>query len=238
MYLHADEVPGAVLAARHVVPLILEAVGAVQSVVDLGGGTGAWLRTMQRHGVETVLLIDTPEVEPDLLVDTSNFLAANLERGFPEVPRFDLAVCVEVAEHLQAERAEPLVEWLTSTADRVVFSAALPGQHGKGHVHLQPPGYWAGLFAARGFVRRDVLRGRLIQEDEVPFWYRQNLLVYTREPALVASTEPDFLPGDFVLVHETNAAMVPPAPPVGVGTLVRMVGPAVAYSVRKWLGRG
>jgi hypothetical protein len=55
---------------------------------------------------------------------------------------------LECAEHLPAHRAAPLVEWLTKSAPIVVFSAAIPGQGGKGHINEQPPDYWNDLFGS------------------------------------------------------------------------------------------
>ena len=57
---------------------------------------------------------------------------------------------LEVAEHLSAERADGLVAELCGFADVVVFSAAIPGQLGTGHVHLAPQSVWANRFANNG----------------------------------------------------------------------------------------
>ena len=65
---------------------------------------------------------------------------------------YDLALCIEVAEHLQPEYAETLVDNVTRSARVVFWSAAHPGQGGTCHYNEQPPEYWEALFAARGFV--------------------------------------------------------------------------------------
>ena len=202
-YRHADEVQGALTAAERIVPLVLETIGEVRSVVDLGGGTGVWLRRFQMCGVPKVMLIDRPDVEPDLVIDRTCFQAADLNKSFPSTSRFDLAVCVECAEHLRADRAQPLVEWLTGAADRIVFSAAIPGQGGKGHINERLPSYWSKLFRQRGFVRRDVLRRSLIMSKAIPWWYRQNLLLYTSQEVVLKSKEMDFVSEEFVLTNET-----------------------------------
>src|SRR5262249_32400821 len=53
---------------------------------------------------------------------------ANLERGVPDVGRFDVCLCIEVAEHLRAKAGPSLVEGLARLSDTVVFTAAPPGQ--------------------------------------------------------------------------------------------------------------
>lgn len=233
-YFYVDEIDGALRAAEHIVPLVLATLGPIGSVVDLGGGTGAWLRAFQRHGVSQIRLFDTPAVKPGLLVDGAAFTPVDLERRMPEPTRADLAVCVEVAEHLSATRAHPLVEWLTATSDQIVFSAAVPGQGGKGHVNEQFSSYWSALFASRGFERHDVLRGPLAHIEEVPTWYRQNVLVYARQGA--GPTAADLLPESFRLMHEHNTIFAP-LPPAGLGAWAREFRPTLARTLRNRLGR-
>jgi hypothetical protein len=233
-YAHADEVAGAVRAAERIVPLILDIVGPIRSVADLGGGTGAWLARFVKHGVADVTLVDQPEVASGLLIDAANFRPANLNEAFPPPPRCDLAVSVECAEHLQPHRAPHLVKWLTDAADRVVFSAAIPGQGGKGHINEQVPSYWTAMFRDRGFVRRDVLRPRIIADAQIPWWYRQNLVIYTKPEVVLNAAADDFLPEEFVLAREPvlHALQQP-----GFTTLVRRLGPAFAAALRNRSGK-
>lgn len=232
-YAHEDEVAGSVRAAERIVPFLLQTIGRVRSVVDLGGGTGAWLRAFQSNGVSDVLLIDVPEVEPGLLIDRKRFQPANLDAAFPETARFDLAVCVECAEHLSPDRGPPLVEWLTGVADCVVFSAAIPGQGGKGHRNLRVPSYWSELFRQRGFVRRDVLRRSLVGDMSVPWWYRQNLVLYTKLHVAINSIETDYVPEEFLLAHETVAISF--AQNHGFKDLLRLLRPALVSAIRRRL---
>jgi hypothetical protein len=52
--------------------------------------------------------------------------------------RFDLAICVEVAEHLRPEHGPSLVDDLCRLSEAVLFGAALPHQPGKGHINCRP----------------------------------------------------------------------------------------------------
>jgi hypothetical protein len=234
-YLHADEVPGAVEAAGRIVPAILEVTGAIRSVVDLGGGSGAWLKEFQKLGIGDVLLADRPEVESTLLIDRSFFEPIDLNVCFPAPRRFDLAVSVECAEHLEPRRARPLVEWLAAAADRVVFSAAIPGQGGKGHRNEQPPEYWQDLFLESGFVRRDVLRPRIVHDLAIPPWYRQNIFLFTKAEVRLATDDREFLPADFCLVHrDTFERLRHP----GVRWAARQLASALISAARDRLWRG
>ena len=50
---------------------------------------------------------------------------------------YDVAFCLEVAEHVTPELGRNLVGYLTN-APTVVFTAASPGQGGRGHINEQP----------------------------------------------------------------------------------------------------
>jgi hypothetical protein len=92
--------------------------------------------------------------------------------------RYDLVVCLEVGEHLPEEAAGTLVESLVRHGDTVLFSAAVPGQAGKGHINCQPHGYWHGLFDGHGYAMSDTVRPLISRDGRVSPWYRDNIFLY------------------------------------------------------------
>lgn len=171
-------------SARVVVPLLLEQL-SVTSVADVGCGWGPWLAAFRDHGATTLLGIDQPLVDPARLqFPRRYFKAADLSRPIRLRRRFDLALSLEVAEHLPAASAPTLVASLCRISDAVLFSAAIPHQGGTQHVNEQWPAYWAELFGRHGYLPVDLLRRRLWQHPEVAWWYQQNLLLYA-SPALL-----------------------------------------------------
>ncbi|CAN7578357.1 hypothetical protein LJR219_004237 [Phenylobacterium sp. LjRoot219] len=171
---------GAQRSAEIVVPLLLE-VFSPRSVVDFGGGAGHWAAACLARGVRDVLTIDGPWVPPSARVmPAERFLEHDLGAPLVLDRRFDLALCLEAAEHLPASAAEALVRALTAAAPVVAFSAALPGQGGDGHINEQPASYWARLFAARGYACFTDFRRRIWNDAAVEVWYRQNLLCFVR----------------------------------------------------------
>ena len=171
------------------VPIVLELL-APSSVVDLGCGLGAWLRAFLELGVEDVLGVDGDYVDRDMLaIPADRFLAHDLSQPLDLSRTFDLAVSLEVAEHLPPEAAQTLVDSLTHHAPAVLFSAAIPGQDGVGHVNTRWPSYWRGLFLPRGYRVVDCLRHRIWDDEEIEFWYRQNLLLFVRADILEAHPE-------------------------------------------------
>ena len=67
--------------------------------------------------------------------------------------RFDLIVTIEVLEHLQPRDAEKAVANLCAHADDIVFSSTPFDYKEATHFNVQPPEYWAELFARHGFHR-------------------------------------------------------------------------------------
>src|SRR5579883_447502 len=171
-------------SAAVIVPLVLEHFPA-RSVVDVGCGTGAWLAEFARNGITEYLGVDGDHVPRNMLmISVERFYACNLASFSPDGRCFDLACSLEVAEHLPADRAPHFVAALTDLAPAVLFSAAIPGQRGTGHVNEQWPSYWASLFAARGYVGVDCVRPRVFNDERVEPWYRQNVIAYCKKVPL------------------------------------------------------
>lgn len=170
-------------AAALIVPRLL-ALAPVTSVVDFGCGTGGWLAAFLAGGVTDVLGLEGPWVRPDQLrIPADRFRRVDLARPLALDRRFDLALALEVAEHLPEARAMGFVADLLAAAPLVLFSAAIPGQGGVEHVNEQWPGWWAERFAAHGARLTDPFRAALWEDERIAWWYRQNLLLAVTEEA-------------------------------------------------------
>jgi glycosyltransferase involved in cell wall biosynthesis len=187
--------------AATVVKTILEQWFPFDSVLDLGCGTGNWLSCFASGGKRDVLGLEMEDTTPDdLEIDADRILRLDLGLPVDLRRRFDLALCLEVAEHLPAEQAATLVENCVRHADVVLFSAALPGQRGLHHVNEQPPEYWATLFARHDYAVVDALRPRLWNDSRIPIWYRQNMLLFVRHASPLFS----------VIQEQINKSPAPP----------------------------
>jgi SAM-dependent methyltransferase len=179
---------GSTESAEVAVPLIL-AVTQPQSVVDVGCGLGQWLSVFKRHGIHDVLGYDGPWIDRSRLrIAPSEFVGVDLNEPLPVSRRFDLALCLEVAQILEPERAAPVVASLVELSDVVVFSAGVPGQGGILHRNEQWPAYWAGLFAEHGYVACDPFRAQLWDAPGVMWWFAQNMLCYCAPTAAEAES--------------------------------------------------
>ncbi len=172
-----------VYAADTILSILLPSVPAVTSAIDVGCGVGTWLAVLQQKGVQTIQGVDGNWVDSKLLViPQACFKQVDLSRELLQMPRkYDLAISLEVAEHLAPEQAADFVASLTALSDRVLFSAAVPYQRGRNHINEQWQDYWASLFEAQDYVVQDFIRARIWNNDQIPFWYRQNILLFSRK---------------------------------------------------------
>jgi SAM-dependent methyltransferase len=173
------ELAAAQESAREVLPLVLDIVKPA-SVIDVGCGTGNWLAIALELGVKKILGVDGPWVASQLAIPPENFAAHDLTFPLKLERRFDLALSLEVAEHVPASAARVFVKSLCDAADVVVFSAAIPGQGGRRHVNEQWPAYWGELFRELGYDCYDFLRPRIWNNSKVTWHYAQNLLIFAR----------------------------------------------------------
>jgi hypothetical protein len=98
-----------------------------QSAIDIGCGDGSFLSTLPEFGVVDYLGIEGPWIgEEQLQIPASQVLRRDLNQPFRVERRYDLAISIEVAEHLRPERAQTLVDDLTRLADLVLFSVVRP----------------------------------------------------------------------------------------------------------------
>lgn len=218
---------------------------AVTSLLDVGAGTGTWLRAALRRGITDVMGLDgVPTEDRELCVDKRLVRIADLRRPIDLGRKFDVALCLEVAEHLPEAAAATLVATLCRHADLIAFSAAAPHQDGDHHVNCQWPRYWQALFNAEGFACHDDLRHAMWDDRLIEPWYRQNAFSVRRNPAL-AGREPRLVS----LIHpDMMASMLNPESPwarryerlaegdAAMATYVEHIATATRRKIAKRLG--
>lgn len=154
-----------------------------KSVLDVGCGTGTWMRAAIDLGVQTVRGIDGIAVPEDALqVEKSLVERHDLTKPFHLGRKFDLAICLEVAEHLPQSAAAGLVASIAEHTDTILFSAACPDQLGQHHINCQWPTYWQDFFNSHGFVCDDSVRWQIWTDARIEPWYRQNMFWVRRDP--------------------------------------------------------
>jgi SAM-dependent methyltransferase len=181
IYYH-DEGIHNVETPRLVVPLLLQYIQP-ESVLDVGCGIGTWLKAFEENGIVDFLGMDGNHVDQRRLkISPVNFKIQNLTHPWDLHRRFDLAACLEVAEHLPASASELLVEMLVKHSDSILFSAAIPGQGGQNHLNEQWPAYWQTKFKTHGFYFHDIIRPLIWDNNDIQWWYRQNIFLVNKQP--------------------------------------------------------
>jgi SAM-dependent methyltransferase len=225
-------------SAERIVPRVLDLL-PVKSVVDVGCGDGNWLSAFARRGVTDIYGIDGPWIAPRMLkIPADRFRRMRLDEPVRLDRRFDLAMSLEVVEHLPQGRAGAFVAELCALAPAVLFSAAIPGQGGAGHLNEQWPRYWAEHFHSRGYLAIDHFRLATWNDTKVAWWYRQNLLLFcdaalcAAEPRLrgLAAGDPAAI---LPLVHPECFASARRDSKPGLGRWLRMAGGAWRRSVAR-----
>jgi hypothetical protein len=94
---------------------------------------------------------------------------------------YDIALCLEVAEHLPAWHGDKLLDVLMC-GRTIIFSAAHPNQGGTRHVNERAASHWIEKIAARGYRLSpldDALRSDVAALKLAP-WYAQNIHAFDK----------------------------------------------------------
>lgn len=148
----------------------------VNSIIDFGCGVGTFLHV---SGVEDVLGIDMHNDMRSLRIPERAYMRHNLEHRLVHNRKFDMAICVEVAEHLPESAARTLCESISGVSDLVLWSAATLGQGGVNHINEQPMEYWCDIWKSLGYCQSSAPHAIRRLVGVLP-WYRHNLMFYTR----------------------------------------------------------
>jgi len=160
--------------------------GPFESSLDLGAGDGYYSHVLAEKGIEAVAIEVSEEAMP-VMADDVQGMVHDLREPLDLERVYDLIICLEVAEHLPLESSDTLCDTIANHCGRLLlFTSAIPGQGGHGHVNLQPPEFWRTRLEARGLhlwpnasikARRD---WKDILGKELP-WLSKNILLYGRK---------------------------------------------------------
>jgi len=178
---YSDQMDSSYESARIVLAHVWKFLKA-GSVADIGCGRGTWLKACHELGSQVLLGYDGSWNDKSKMIDSAiEFNCIDLNQPFSLPKRVDMAISLEVAEHLEPSSAVQFVECLTNASDAVLFSAAITGQGGTNHINERPHSYWANIFLEKGYAPFDVIRPVFWEDDRVCFWYRQNIFLYLKK---------------------------------------------------------
>jgi SAM-dependent methyltransferase len=184
-FIHTNSIHAATESAG---PVAAEVMRLFQphSIVDAGCGTGIYLRPFVERGLDVTGIDGSSASQRHAVIDPDLIRLADVTRPLSLGRRFDIALCFEVAEHIEPEASAGLVECVTGLSDTVLFTAATKGQGGHHHVNEQDREFWIDLFDGRGFRYEKQLSESMssrLEEAGCVFWIYRNLFVFRNAAA-------------------------------------------------------
>jgi SAM-dependent methyltransferase len=176
--LYNDNMINSLKSAREVIPMI-HSIFNINNAIDLGCRNGEWLLALKEKGCGYVIGVDIQPPNELLLINVANYIQFDLSNIFINNMKYDIAISLEVAEHIPKEFEKNIITSLINLSDIILFSAAIPCGGGEGHINEQPQSYWAKMFITLGYTPID-LRPLIWGNDNIRYWYRQNMVLYIR----------------------------------------------------------
>lgn len=168
-------------APKEIVPIIFD-MFRPKSVVDVGCGLGTFLKVFSDCGVNEIMGFDGEWLnDKKLNISKENIRIVDLESPDWASGNYDLAISLEVAEHLDSSIEEVFIKNLTSLSEVIVFSAALEGQGGQNHINEKPLESWIKIFNNFGYHFFDVFRAQFWNSKEINWWYKQNMFLVIKK---------------------------------------------------------
>lgn len=157
-----------------------------RTAVDWGCGAGFHASGLVEAGVNTIgvdgVLVDEDQRAPNVEIRRADLTVPIAPDLVPEP--YDLALCIDVMEHIDDGHSEIVLRNITRGASLVILSCAPPFQGGHHHVNERPRRYWIARMAeldwrydrrATGAMENHFREHR----DMVPLsWMYHNLCVY------------------------------------------------------------
>jgi SAM-dependent methyltransferase len=148
-----------------------------RSILDLGQGTGQTVEFFLKSGIADVVGVEGSREAIAASPHPEKAIRWNLNETLDLGRTFDLVYSFEVVEHIHPRYVDNLLDSFSRHGDRVVITAARPGQGGAGHFNEQPPEYWIRRFKKMGFRYDEMATVELKACNDI---WADNLLVFER----------------------------------------------------------
>tara|TARA_R110000822_G_scaffold36978_1_gene103742 strand:- start:322 stop:933 length:612 start_codon:yes stop_codon:yes gene_type:complete len=145
-------------------------------VIDVGCGPGTYVYSVRDRGLDAIgydldqRVKDKPFLENKSIFDIEDSA--------------DMVICIEVAEHIQPEFSQNIVDNLYNILEKdgiLLFTAAHVGQGGTDHINNRPKEYWEHKFKEKGLIRCHTLETQLeryVKGDQYMMWFTINQMIF------------------------------------------------------------
>jgi hypothetical protein len=159
-----------------------------ESVIDWGCGSAYLLHDLMSHGIEVQGVEGSEEsVKFHLSPKITNKIAIQDLLTYRNYKTYNLAVCMEVGEHLEFVQAESLVQKVAQSGKTIWWTAAQIGQNGPGHINCRPLYYWEKLFNENdcyvNWLLTYKIKSLMLKSQKICLgypWFRDNLMIFRK----------------------------------------------------------
>ncbi len=151
------------------------------SILDIGCGTGVSLMYYLNNNIDA-LGVENSAIAIAQSPAKEKILKHNLNKELNLQKQFDLVWSFEVIEHIHPDYEFNFLKTLTNHSNRIILSAARPGQGGHGHFNEQEPEYWIKKFNLLGYKYESELSEKLKKTEET---HAENLLCFKKSIDLI-----------------------------------------------------
>lgn len=159
-------------------------------IIDVGCATGDLVRELSIRGFNVEGIEGSSHAKK--YFETNTIYVHDLRvliNNLSLYKKFNLVMCIEVAEHIEPEYSDYFManlDYLTN--EKIFITAAKPGQQGHYHVNCQLPKYWIDKFKKYNFEYRDDMTYQIKKYFEP--WKRKKGLSFFYENSLIFERVP------------------------------------------------
>lgn len=166
-------------SAEIIVPMLIELINP-KSVIDIGCATGVWLSQFQKQNISITGVDGNWVKNHKSFINKRDIVYYDFEsnKNFPINTTYDLAICLEMAEHVSRKMSDKLISILTSLSDVIYFSAATPNSGGRHHVNERWQSYWCKKFKEQNYILIDAIRPKIFTNKKCCYFYAQESFIY------------------------------------------------------------
>ncbi|NBB78371.1 MAG: methyltransferase domain-containing protein [Verrucomicrobia bacterium] len=165
--------------AEHFADVIISGYSP-ERVIEFGCGTGRLLYPYHRRGISVKgLELSTFAKEISKLPD-SRLESHDLTKPYSASETYDIALCIEVVEHLPPSASDIIVSSISDSAPVAIITSARPGQGGTHHVNEQPFEYWIEKFETKNMIYNEERAKYMREELELKdlTWISDNIMIF------------------------------------------------------------
>ena len=147
------------------------------SLLDIGCGPGHFVNSFRAEGIDAHGLDIDDRVHGKPYLEYKSLFDIDTEQA-------EVVVCMEVAEHIEQARELEVAQKVAQTVkDTLIWTAAVPGQGGIGHINCKPKEEWSEILTKCGLTRNYTKEQQLIDDMRKGYhmgWFTNNLLYFER----------------------------------------------------------